>query len=68
MQTENGNEIPTFTTPGLKYIRSNIDDASNQDKLDMYNTFKPLISVTTEDLVKLSPFRIRICRVKGVDE
>nr|DAE82506.1 MAG TPA: hypothetical protein [Caudoviricetes sp.] len=69
MQTENGNEIPTFVTSGLKYIRSNIDSLSIQDKQNMYNTLRPAIipmtSETIADYNKLNPFRIRIHRKKG---
>jgi len=69
MQTENGNEIPTFVTSGIKYIRSNIDSLSVQDKQNMYNTLRPMIiPITNEavvDYTKLNPFRIRIRRKKG---
>lgn len=69
MQTENGNEIPTFVTPDIKYIRSNIDSLSVQDKQNMYNTLRPMIiPITNEavvDYIKLNPFRIRIRRKKG---
>ena len=66
-QTENGNEIPVLDTPNLEYIRSNIDNLSNQEKVNMYNGLKFIDRVEQKDFIKLSPFRVRIFRMKGVE-
>ena len=64
MQTENGNEVPTFTDPNLKYIKSNVDALSNEDKRTMYEGLKFISKSDSDDLKKLSPFRIRMYRRK----
>ena len=64
MQTENGNEVPTFTDPNLKYIKSNVDALSNEDKRTMYEGLKFISSLDSDDLKKLSPFRVRMYRRK----
>ena len=64
MQTENGNEVPTFTDPNLKYIKSNVDALSNEDKRTMYEGLKFISALDSDDLKKLSPFRIRMYRRK----
>ena len=61
-QTENGNEIPVFDTPNLKYIKSNIDSLSDQEKFNTISNTKIMDKVELKDLIKLSPFRIRIIR------